>query len=401
MAMRVALTDRFVSTVKAQPKQADYFDAKCTGLVLRVAANGVRTWCLFYTSPKDGKRARVTLGRYPQTTLSDARALAVEAKAHIVDGVDPRDVAKGGMTVRQLAEAYLAKHVRPNLRSVRAIERRLTKNMLPVVGGLALSGVHKRDVNRVLDRVMARGAGIEAARVFEDMRAMFRWAVSRGDLDHSPMDGMKKPPAAAPRERVLNDAEIRQLWHVLPEALPRSKACQQIIQLCLLTAARVGEVAGMTRDELDLKARTWTVPASRSKNKHAHTIPLTDAALAIIQETTGEAYLFPDNGRGALSGHAVAHTIRLAQERFGLEQWTMHDLRRTAVTNMAKLGVSPIVLGHVIGHRSVTRAGVTLSVYSHYDYAKEKRQALELWAGRLVAIAGGGAEVVPMRNRRQ
>ena len=75
-----------------------------------------------------------------------------------------------------------------------------------------------------------------------------------------------------------------------------------------------------------------------------------------------------------------------------------HDLRRTAVTNMAKLGVSPIVLGHVINHVSVTKAGVTLSVYSHYDYAKEKREALELWAAHLNAIVEGGAMVLQMRG---
>ena len=149
--------------------------------------------------------------------------------------------------------------------------------------------------------------------------------MSRGDLDHSPMEGMRKPAAAPPRERVLSDAEIKKLWLSLPAALPRSVACQQIIKLALLTDERVGEVAGMTRAELDLKARTWTIPAARSKNKHAHTVPLSDAALTIIEAAKGETYLFPDNGHGALSGHAVAHTIRLAQERFGLAQWTAHS----------------------------------------------------------------------------
>jgi integrase len=90
--------------------------------------------------------------------------------------------------------------------------------------------------------------------------------------------------------------------------------------------------------------------------------------------------------------------MRRAQGRFGIAQWTAHDLRRTAVTNMAKLGVSPIVLGHVINHVSVTKADVTLSVYSHYDYAKEKREALDLWAAHLNAIVRGGSKVLPMRR---
>jgi integrase len=123
--------------------------------------------------------------------------------------------------------------------------------------------------------------------------------------------------------------------------------------------------------------------------------------MAVITSVLDGDYLFPgEHGKGVIPGHTVGCAIRRAQGRFGLAQWTAHDLRRTAVTNMAKLGVSPIVLGHVINHVSVTKAGVTLAVYSQYDYAREKWQALELWASHLDAIVRGGAKVVPMRAKR-
>ena len=228
---------------------------------------------------------------------------------------------------------------------------------------------------------------------------MFRWAVERGDLGHNPMEGMRKPATSKPRERVLSDAELRTLWQKLPKALPRSKPVQRVIKLCLLTGQRVGEVAGMRRDELDLDTGVWTIPSSRSNNKRSHTVPLSDAAMAVITSVLDGEYLFPgERGKGALPCHTVGCAIRRAQGRFGIAQWTAHDLRRTAVTNMAKLGVSPIVLGHVINHISVTKAGVTLSVYSHYYYAKEKREALDLWAAHLNAIVQGGAMVLPMRR---
>jgi integrase len=307
----------------------------------------------------------------------------------------------GALTVRQLINSYLDKHVRPNLRSASAIERRFTKNVIPVIGSLLLSELHKREVSRVVDSILARGRPVEATRCFEDLRALFRWGVGRGDLDHNPMEGMRKPGQARARERVLSDTEIAILWNHLSEVLPRSPQCQRIIELCLLTAQRVGEVSGICRDELDLSARTWTIPGARTKNKHAHVVPLSDLAFDIIADVLpdkgGTQFLFPnDKGEGPLPGHAVAKRIRLAQERFGIRQWSAHDLRRTAVTCMAELGVSPIVLGHVINHRSVTKAGVTLSVYSHYDYAKEKREALALWADRLAGIVAGGAKVLPM-----
>ena len=232
------------------------------------------------------------------------------------------------------------------------------------------------------------------------MRAVFRWGVARGDLDHNPMEGMRKPVGGKPRERVLSDDEIAALWHGLAKALPRSKACQRIIRLCLLTAQRVGEVAGITRDEIDLRARLWSIPGSRTKNKHKQIVPLSDAAVDVIREAQSESdgvFLFP-NEEGD-SGHAVARTIAKAQKRFGLAHWTAHDLRRTVVSAMAALGIAPIVLGHVINHRSVTKAGVTLSVYARYDYGAEKRQALGLWADRLMAIVGteAAAQVVPLR----
>lgn len=284
---RVELSDRFVAGAKAKRKPIDYFDAKTSGLNLRVTPNGVRSWFLIFTSPKDGKRARVTLGRYPQTSLARARALALEARGHLEEGRDPRDAfaaQAGAMTVRQLVASYLDKHVRPNLRSAKAIDRRFTKNVLPVIGSVSLAELHKREVNRVIDPILERGRPVEAARCFEDMRALFRWGVARGDLEHNPMEGMRKPREAKPRERILDDDELRSLWNVLPKALPRSKACQRIIKLCLLMGQRVGEVSGMGGHELNLDARFWTIPGARTKNKHKHIVPLPDLAVEIIKD---------------------------------------------------------------------------------------------------------------------
>jgi integrase len=398
---RVSLTDKFVAAAKTDAGQADYFDAKCQGLVLRVSENGLKTWCLFFTAPKSGKRARSTLGRYPQTSLADARTRALEANSYLDQGLDPRDVATGAITVAQLVASYIAKHVRPNLRSAKAVERRFTKNVLPIIGGIDLASLHRRDVNRVIDSLIARDCTTESVRVFQDLRAMFRWGAARGDLDRNPMEGMKMPTPPRPRERVLSEAEIATLWGALP-SIQKSVSCQRIIKLCLLTGQRVGEVSGMRLSEIDLRTRVWTIPSARSKNKHTHTVPLSDAAISVIEEAHADArgnVLFPDDvGKGSLRADAVSKTITKAQERFGIAHWTAHDLRRTAVTGMAKLGVSPIVLGHVINHRSVTKAGVTLAVYQQYDFEKEKRQALDLWSDRLAGIVESGAAVIPMRR---
>jgi len=350
---RLALTDRFVATCKCPrgESQIDYFDARTPGLTLRVTEQGHKAWCFIFTAPGNGKRARETFATYPATGLALARTRAREARALVEVGEDPRAVfnaqAAGAMTATALIESFLEKHARPNLRTAAEIERRLRKNVIPLMGNVRLVELHRRDINRAVDPIVRRGRLAEACRVFEDMRSIMRWAVARGDLDRNPMEGMKKPATPRSRTRVLSDDEIRQLWNSLPGVLAKSKCCQRIIQLCLVTGQRVGEVAGMQHAELHLNRREWRLPGTRTKNGHAHCVALSDLAIRIIGEALAEAgnspFVFPSNG-SALPAMAVARTIVRAQKRFGIAQWSAHDLRRSAITNMARLGVPPIVL---------------------------------------------------------
>ncbi|HKA76613.1 MAG TPA: integrase arm-type DNA-binding domain-containing protein [Pseudolabrys sp.] len=412
----VALTDRFCSTAKPLKGRTDFFDVTVQGLALRVTEQGHRSWCYHYRSPRDRKRARVTIGTYPATSLAAARGKALEARGHVEAGQDPRLVLAGqaaaGMTVAALVDAYLADPEKAELRSKSEIERRLKKNVIPIIGEIKLAELRRRDLRNVTDAILKRGSRVEATRVFEDARAMVRWAVQNEYLDVNPLDGMDKPAEATSSNRVLSDDEISTLWNGLPRALSRSTQCQWIVKLALVTTQRSGEVAGMVPAELDFKAREWRLPGSRVKNGHSHIVPLSDLAINIIKEATaetGEGPVFPC-GKASLSSEAVARTILRANEitkerprgRFGIAPWSMHDLRRTGLTGMARLGVPPIILASVANHRSVTRAGVTLGVYSQYDYAKEKRAALDLWAERLGAIIGGkkrAADVVPLTRR--
>ena len=386
----IALTDRFCSTAKPIKGRTDYFDKTVQGLALRVTDHGHRSWCFHYRSPRDGKRARATIGTYPATSLAAARGLALEAKGHVEAGNDPRIVLAGqasaGMTVASLVDSYLADPEKAALRSKPEIERRLRRNVVPVIGAVKLSELRRRDVRNVTDPMLRRGVKIEANRVFEDVRTMIRWAVQNEYLEANPLDGVQKPAEAVVGDRVLSEDEIRILWEVLSTALA-SVQYQRIVKLCLITAQRIGEVCGMLPTELDLRGREWRLPGSRTKNGHAHVVPLSNLALEIIKEAMDDAgkdrAIFP-----SASPVNVGNVIRRANvaNRFGFPSWSPHDLRRTALTEMARLGIAPIVLGHVANHRTTTRSGVTLSVYSQYTYDKEKRAALDLWADRLAAI---------------
>jgi integrase len=396
--MRVALTDRFVAGIKGVAgRQQEYFDTKAVGLALRVSPAGTRTWN-FHGTDGSGRRCRVKLGSYPAMPLAAARAAALQARGAAEAGNDPRSHRSDAMTVSALVDNYISKRVRSALRNAYQVKRRLQKNVTPVIGTVRLADLHRRDVNRVIDVILARDCPAEANSVFADLRAMLRWAVRRGDLDHDPTAGMAMPAPARFRERALSEPEIAQLWQALPTTLADSVDAQRILRLCLITGQRIGEVAGITRTEIDLASREWRLPASRSKNKHPHTIPLSGSALSTINEALAAASgqkLF------AITANQVARRVKDAQDAIGIVRWTPHDLRRSTLTQMAKLGVEPIVIGHVANHRTTTKAGVTLAIYVKHSYEVEKRRALELWADRLQAIVDGNAaaEVIRLGER--
>lgn len=290
-----------------------------------------------------------------------------------------------------------------------------------VIGDIKLADLHRRDITRCIDAVADRGAGTEANRVFEDVRAMVRWARGRGDLDENLVEGMKKPTATTPRERALAVDEIKTMWKALADAVMR-ESTRRILRLCLVTGQRVGEVSGMARDEIDLERALWTIPPARAKNGTEHSVPLSDMAVKIIRDQIAEAdtlakrkgrepapWIFPGPGaRAAVTGHGIAKAVKREEviagkaKRpmiMGVDPWTPHDLRRTMATRMEELGISPFIIGHLLNHLSVTKATVTTQVYARYDYAREKREALDLWAARLDGIISGSlANVVPMRG---
>ncbi len=321
-------------------------------MALRVAITGHKAWCCHFTA-KNGRRARLKLGTYPATSLSAARSKALEAAGHVEAGQDPRDQfavqEAAAMTVKGLVDRYLDHPDKQKLKTHDELKRRLEKNVVPTVGEVRLVDLHRRDVNRCLDPILKRERPTEATRVFEDVRAMLRWAVRHGDLDRNPIESMKKPAAGTPRTRILTPEEIKTLWEGLPTALARSKICQRIIKLCLITAQRVGEVAGMAVSELDLEHGIWRLPGPRVKNQHECVVPLSNLAISIIREALEDAgkrpeFVFP-SADGSFSPSAVARTILRANEptedrplgRFNIASWSAHDLRRTALSAMASL----------------------------------------------------------------
>jgi integrase len=400
----VSFTDRFLRTLKPGEAAVEWFDEDTRGLSLKLNPGGAATWYFNYTRRADAIRRRVQLGKLSALGLKDARLRAKKMAGLVADGRDPagdRRAERDALTVADLVAQFFDQYAKEK-RTGKRQHQMLVKDVLPIIGRSKAAAVTRRDIGRITDRMTGRGVTIGASRTFEIVRKMFGWAVEQGLIEQNPCLGMKKPFQTRKRERVLTDDEIRTVWNGLAGA-SISREGQQVLKLCLITGQRLGEVAGMCRDEFNFETKIWTIPSWRSKNGHAHRVPLSDTALEIIEKALGRAtteFLFPGYGKDdAMKSSSVGKAVRRCSAELGVSHWTAHDLRRTAATCMADLGVAPHVIGHVLNHRTVTKASITDQIYNRYSYDREKRAALELWAMRLASIvAGTMAEVVALRS---
>ncbi|WNJ93018.1 tyrosine-type recombinase/integrase [Bosea sp. 685] len=406
------LTDRFCSGVKSTGAQVDYYDEQEAGLFLRVSAQR-KAWGLLFTRPSDGKRARTTFGSYPSMTLAAARGRVIELRSGLDEGQDASakvreiksGVSDGELTLKQLGALFLADRRQRGRRTADEMERALKIDIYPVIGSIAVQKLKRIDLSRVTDLIKQRGSTVQANRVAALLKTLLAWSVDQGHLETDP--GYRwKPPSeiAPPRERALSASEIKQLWHGLEQA-DMSRWTVELLRFCLATACRQGEAGGMLRSELDLEQGVWHLPASRSKNKRPHSVPLSPLALDVLNRAlTGHELpaVFPGARGTPITNSAVSRAVQRSQKSLGLAQWTSHDLRRSAATHMAELGISPFDIGLCLNHISTTQKSITTSTYVKYTFDKEKRAALSLWGERLAAIvAGDAADILPLNSARR
>ena len=156
-----------------------------------------------------------------------------------------------------------------------------------------------------------------------------------------------------------------------------------IVEFLALTGQRREEVAQLKWDELDEKTRTWTIPGSRTKNKKAHIVHLSEPAWKVIEACSGEPYVF-GTARGKRF-QRFGKEKRAIDKLCGITGWRLHDLRRTIVSGMARLGIPPHVADKILNHQAGTISGVA-AVYQRHDFLAERKEALDRWGGHVGEI---------------
>ena len=255
-------TARYVENLKPKDKRFVVYEDSAHGngsLGMRVTPNGTKSWVHLYLA--DGKRRMVTLGRYPAMTVAEAHEAFAQAARRVAEGGDPGAAVvednlrrRKAPRVRDLAEVYIDKWAKPRKRSWRQDLSILEKDVLPFMGHLRLEDVKRRTIVAMLDKVVARGAPVQANRVLALVRKMFNFAVGRDMMEHNPCSAIPRPSEERRRHRVLAEEELKTLFAKLPSCEMWSPT-QLALCFLLTTAQRPGEVVGTTWDEIDRRGR--------------------------------------------------------------------------------------------------------------------------------------------------
>ena len=382
MAVR-RLTDRWLaSSPHPLHGRLEFADNLCPGLRLRITSRGKKSFSVVRWS--NGCQQRITMGRYPNLSLADARARAREVlvSAAVAIAPTPTPPADDPLTYEELANLYVERHLRPNLRSWRNVRSSLLRHRaVQHLLAKPVPAITRRELVEVVDGIAAAGTPQAAVNILRRLKMLFNWALDRDLIQINPCERIRAPAKTGERDRVLTGDETAAIWkasHQLPTPYG------EMYRMFLLTGQRRSEVATMCWG--DVAGDVWTIPRERVKKDRPHTVPLTGTALEILASLSKLPRVLDDNGfvftttggRSASSNFAkIKHNL---DNLSGVTGWTIHDIRRTVRSRLAELGVPREVARKVLNHED----GKVDRIYNRHEYLVEKREALENWEKMLV-----------------
>jgi integrase len=384
---RIRLTKTAIDALPTSKSDVVYWDAGYPGFGVKVTPKGRKVFIVLYRTAGAGSKLRkYTIGSYGRVTLHQARVAAQKVFAAKLEGRDPaaekREAKRRVVAdrVEDLLETFIAQRLSQN-RSGGEISRLLRREVGRPWAGRSIHEITKRDVVEVVAAIEQRGAPIAANKTLKSVKTFLRWCVGRAVLDQSPAEGVPLPAKEVARDRVLDDKELAR---VILAARQIGGPYGGIVEFLALTGQRREEVARLQWEELDLARRIWTIPKSRTKNAKAHVVHLSEPALARVKRADQRGPLvFSLLGTKAFQKFSRAK--RELDQLSGVTGWQLHDLRRTCVSGMARLGVAPHVADKILNHQAGTISGVA-AAYQRHEFLAERREALKRWGNHVAQI---------------
>jgi integrase len=329
-------------------------------------------------------------------SLANAREAVAKAVKKLDNDIDPgaekiaaRKSLRDAESFAELAHEWVERWAKPKRKTWKDSQRQLETDAIPAWGRRKAKSIKRRDVIQLIDQIMDRGSPVMANRTLGLLKQVFKFGVQRDIIDASPVVAIDKPAKEQRRDRVLSEDEIRGFWNGLDNA-SMGNDLRIALKLCLATVQRRAEVSGLRHSEID--GDWWILPKERSKNGKAHRIFLSPLAKNLIAQASGDDFLFPSPRRNGPNGEqipiearALTNAITKNRHLIDAERFCTHDLRRTAATKIAELGIPRFDIAKVLNHsdHEVT------AVYDRYAYDAEKKKALLKWGRRLQAILDG------------
>jgi integrase len=405
------LVSRLTSAAVEKRGVGTLTDPAVAGLMLRVRKTGTRGIVREFRFRYKFRRRTgvITLGNFPGLSLADARARAQRFRDLLQDGIDPRSAmnrpgpratvevpaAGNSHNLAALVKDFTERHLRQRLKHPEYAERILQKELADWAHRDART-IKPREVIELLDAIVDRPAPVMANRVAGLLSQLFRYGIHRQIVESSPVQLLFRPGGTErPRQRALDDEELAALLANVDEVTKRSRHTGIAIRLILLTAVRRSELTAARWSELDLEAKVpvWDIPAERTKTGVAFAVPLTPPAVEQfkrLKRTAGRSpWVFQaEDGDGPMDPKLLTRSIARHLDTFAehkLGAFTLHDLRRTVRTGLAKLGVRPDIAERCLNH---AQPGI-IATYDTHQYLDEKRDALTQWAAHLQGLRIG------------
>jgi integrase len=383
-----------------------HFDSALPGYGLRVRASGVHSLMVQYA--RAGHSRRIVIGKLGSIDPGKAHAGAKDLLAQVRLGRDPagekeHERARALETFGALLPRFLARQeTKQKPRSYEETERHLTKHC-KLFHRRPVAGLDRRTVGARLAEIEKQNGPAASNRVRASLSTYFMWLAREGYLDANPVSFTNKAIENGARGHVPSDDELRIIWRAL---LPDDQY-GAIARLLLLTGARRDEIGSLRWSEVDLDDATITLPPARTKSRHKHVIPLSPPACAILAaqprrtnpDSTPRDQVFGIGWERGFQGWSKSKAeldARIAQADHGVNDWVLHDFRRSLSTALhERFGVLPHVVETILGHVSGHKAGVA-GVYNHAAYLDERRRALTIWGAHITNLVSGQ----PVRLKR-